>query len=119
MSKARRLPALFAVLLLAVLGAVAAPRTARAAPSAGGAFDYTEALQDAMFFYAAQRSGQLPPDNQVGWRGDSDLQDGSDHGVNLTGGYHDAGDLVKFGLPEAWAMNMLAWGLIDYQQGYA
>jgi endoglucanase len=119
MFKSRRLPALIAVLLLAIAGAVAAARTARAAPSSSGAFDYAEALQDSMFFYAAQRSGQLPPDNQVGWRGDSDLTDGSDHGVNLTGGYHDAGDLVKFGLPEAWAMNMLAWGLIDYQQGYS
>jgi endoglucanase len=72
-----------------------------------------------MFLYEAQRSGQLAPDNPVDWRGDSDLSDGSDNGVNLTGGYHDAGDLVKFGLPEAWAMNMLAWGLLDYQQGYA
>jgi endoglucanase len=119
MSKPRTLPALIAVLLLAVSGIGAATSTAHAAPSTGGAFDYAEALQDSMFFYAAQRSGQLPPDNQVGWRGDSDLSDGSDHGVNLTGGYHDAGDLVKFGLPEAWSMNMLAWGLIDYPQGYA
>jgi hypothetical protein len=98
-------------LLLATLGVVALPRAAHAAhaaPSTTGAFDYTEALQDSMFFYEAQRSGQLPPDNEVDWRGDSNLTDGSDNGVNLTGGYHDAGDLVKFGLPEAWAMNMLA-----------
>src|SRR5580698_8048643 len=94
------------------------PRVAHAQPSTTGAFDYTEALQDSMFFYEAQRSGQLPPDNEVDWRGDSDLSDGSDNGVNLTGGYHDAGDLVKFGLPEAWAMNMLAWSLIDYPAGY-
>src|SRR5437588_10684517 len=124
MFKARTLPALIAVLLLAVSGAVAVARTARAAPpgtgpSTGGAFDYAEALQGSMFFYEAQRSGQLPPDNQVDWRGDSDLSDGSDNGVNLTGGYHDAGDLVKFGLPEAWAMNMLAWSLLDYPAGSA
>jgi endoglucanase len=106
---------------LGLLTAAAVSRAADAAPSAPsttGAFDYTEALQDSMFFYGAQRSGQLPPDNTVAWRGDSDLTDGSDNGVNLTGGYHDAGDLVKFGLPEAWAMNMLAWGLLDHQQGY-
>ena len=106
-------------LLLAALGVVAVPRAAHAAPSTTDAFDYSEALQDSMFFYEAQRSGQLPPDNEVDWRGDSDLSDGSDNGVNLTGGYHDAGDLVKFGLPEAWAMNMLAWSLLDYPAGYA
>jgi endoglucanase len=87
--------------------------------STSGEFDYAEALQGSMLFYDIQRSGQLPPDNPVDWRGDSDLSDGSDHGVNLTGGYHDAGDLVKFGLPEAYSMTMLAWGLADYGQGYA
>ncbi len=108
-----------AALALGVLALVAVPRPAHAAPSTTGAFDYAEALQDSMFFYQAQRSGQLPPDNEVAWRGDSDLSDGSDNGVNLTGGYHDAGDLVKFGLPEAWSMNMLAWSLLDYPAGYA
>src|ERR1019366_6256949 len=108
---------LLVALALAMLGTVAVQRAAHAAPSPTGEFDYAQALQDSMFFYEAQRSGQLPPDNEVNWRGDSDLADGSDNGVNLTGGYHDAGDLVKFGLPEAWTMNMLAWGLLDYPQG--
>src|SRR5581483_11880630 len=87
--------------------------------STNGEFNYAEALQDSMLFYDIQRSGQLPPDNPVDWRGDSDLSDGSDHGVNLTGGYHDAGDLVKFGLPEAYSMTMLAWSLLDYPAGYS
>jgi len=113
------IPAVVAVLAASALGLVAVPRAAHAAPSTTGAFDYAEALQDSMFFYQAQRSGQLPPDNAVDWRGDSDLADGADNGVNLTGGYHDAGDLVKFGLPEAWTMNMLAWSLLDYPSGYA
>jgi endoglucanase len=115
----RRVAALATVIALGLVALVAVSMPAHAAPSTTGAFDYAEALQDSMFFYEAQRSGQLPPDNEVDWRGDSDLSDGSDNGVNLTGGYHDAGDLVKFGLPEAWAMNMLAWGLLDYPQGYA
>jgi endoglucanase len=123
----RRALVLGAALALAVAPTVAAAGGAQqamaalaapAAPPTTGSFDYAEALQDSMFFYEANRSGVLPPDNEVSWRGDSDTTDGSDHGVNLTGGYHDAGDLVKFGLPEAWAMNMLAWGLLDYKQGY-
>jgi endoglucanase len=102
-------------LALGALTLVAAPH-AHAAPAG---FDYAEALQDSMFFYDTQRSGQLAPDNPVDWRGDSDLSDGSDNGVNLTGGFHDAGDLVKFGLPEAYSMTQLAWGYLDYQQGYS
>ena len=102
----------------AALTAVALVPAAHAL-STTGEFAYGEALQDSMYFYQAQRSGVLAPDNPVDWRGDSDLQDGADHGANLTGGYHDAGDLVKFGLPEAYSMTMLAWGLVDYGQGYS
>ena len=117
-ARRRALPAILAAMALTAAGLAGSTGKAQAQPSTTGAFDYAEALQDSMFFYQAQRSGQLPPDNEVDWRGDSNLSDGSDNDVNLTGGYHDAGDLVKFGLPEAWAMNMLAWGLLDYQQGY-
>ncbi len=34
--------------------------------------------------------------------------------INLT----IAGDLVKFGFPMAYAMTILAWGLIDYEDAY-
>jgi endoglucanase len=103
----------------AALSFVAFSPAATAAPSTSAEFNYAQALQDSMFFYESQRSGQLAPDNPVDWRGDSALSDGSDNGVNLTGGYYDAGDGVKFGLPEAYAMAMLAWGINDYKPGYS
>lgn len=31
------------------------------------------------------------------------------------GGYYDAGDNVKFGLPMAFTMTMLSWGVIEYE----
>ncbi len=92
--------------------------TASAAPQATGEFNYAEALQDSMLFYEIQRSGKLPADNRVSWRGDSDLTDGADVGLDLTGGYHDAGDEVKFGLPAAYSMTTLAWGGISNAAGY-
>jgi endoglucanase len=97
---------------------VAGTGTASAAPSATGEFNYAEALQDSMLFYEIQRSGKLPADNRVSWRGDSDLTDGADVGLDLTGGYHDAGDEVKFGLPAAYSMATLAWGGIVNAAGY-
>ncbi len=96
---------------------VAAP-VANAAPAPTGEFNYAEALQDSMLFYESQRSGPLPADNRVGWRGPSDLTDGADHGLDLTGGYHDAGDEVKFGFPEAYSMTTLAWGGLADKAGY-
>merc|ERR1719323_1446517 len=47
------------------------------------------------------RSGHLPADNRVPWRGDSFMQD------QVPGGYHDAGDLVKFGFPMAATITVL------------
>ncbi|CAA2965734.1 endoglucanase 6 [Olea europaea subsp. europaea] len=34
--------------------------------------------------------------------------------VDLVGGYHDAGDNVKFGLPMAFTITMMSWSLIEY-----
>lgn len=41
---------------------------------------------------------------------------GDADGKDLTGGYYDAGDHVKFGLPAATAMAQLALGLIEFRQ---
>ncbi|KAL9272675.1 Endoglucanase 16-like protein [Drosera capensis] len=37
--------------------------------------------------------------------------------VDLTGGYYDAGDNVKYGLPMAFTITTLAWGAIFYRWG--
>ncbi|PWW07156.1 processive endocellulase [Paenibacillus cellulosilyticus] len=87
--------------------------------SAAGNYNYAEALQKAVYFYEAQRSGKLPSNNRVEWRGDSGLTDGADNGVDLTGGWYDAGDHVKFGLPMAYSAAMLAWSVYEYRDGYA
>ena len=81
-------------------------------------FDYAEVLQKALFFFDAQRSGDLPNDFRVPWRGDSALDDGKDAGIDLTGGYYDAGDHMKFALPLASALTLMAWGGIEYRGGY-
>lgn len=111
--------AALAVALPLVLAATAAAPAAHAATTATATgYNYAEALQDSMLFYESQRSGKLPADNRVSWRGDSDLTDGADVGLDLTGGYHDAGDEVKFGFPMAFSMTMLGWGGVDEASGY-
>ncbi|WP_440119700.1 glycoside hydrolase family 9 protein [Paenibacillus sp. QZ-Y1] len=88
------------------------------ADAAAGSHNYAEALQKAVYFYETQRSGKLPEDNRVEWRGDSGLNDGADVGVDLSGGWYDAGDHVKFGLPMAYSATMLAWSVVEYREGY-
>ncbi|KAJ8476761.1 hypothetical protein OPV22_020488 [Ensete ventricosum] len=68
------------------------------------------ALTKSLLFFEAHRSRQLPPGQRVAWRGDSALDDGKDNRVDLTGGYYDAGDNVKFGFPIAYVITLLAWG---------
>jgi len=84
----------------------------------GAQYDYNGALSKSILFFEAQRSGKLPANNRVPWRGDAFVVDGSDKGLDLSGGYHDAGDHVKFGLPFGHSMIFLAWGLIDFRAGY-
>ncbi len=83
-----------------------------------GAFNYGEAMQKSMYFYDAQRSGDLPDDYRVTWRGDSALDDGADVGLDLSGGFYDAGDHVKFGFPAAFSFTVLGWSAVDQRNSW-
>lgn len=76
-------------------------------------YNYGEALQKSIMFYEFQRSGKLPSTIRNNWRGDSGLTDGADVGLDLTGGWYDAGDHVKFNLPLAYTVTMLAWAVYE------
>ncbi|KAL1919863.1 uncharacterized protein VTP21DRAFT_1795 [Calcarisporiella thermophila] len=79
---------------------------------------YSKNLHNAILFYEAQRSGPLPANQRIRWRHPSHLDDGAEANLNLTGGYYDAGDYVKFGFPSSFAMTMLSWAAVDYPQGF-
>ncbi|TVU16555.1 hypothetical protein EJB05_40126, partial [Eragrostis curvula] len=87
-----------------------------AAAAEASKFDYAGAFDKCLQFFEAQRSGKLPSDRRVQWRGDSALTDGYSQGVDLVGGYYDSGDHVKFGFPMAYALTMLSWGVIEFEQ---
>ena len=83
-----------------------------------GKFNYGEALQKSILFYELQRSGVLPENTRCNWRGDSGLTDGADNGIDLTGGWYDAGDHVKFNLPMAYSAAMLGWSVYEDKEAY-
>ena len=67
----------------------AAPGEAPESGSGSSGHDYGEVLRLSLLFYEAQRSGTLPGEQRVAWRGDSGLGDRGARGEDLTGGYHD------------------------------
>jgi hypothetical protein len=85
---------------------------------AASSYNYGEALQKSIMFYEFQRSGALPADKRDNWRSDSGLKDGSDVGMDLTGGWYDAGDHVKFNLPMSYSACMLAWSVYEDKDAY-
>ncbi len=103
------------VLVLSIVFSSFSLSTAKAASN----YNYGEALQKAIMFYEFQRSGKLPDDKRDNWRGDSAMNDGADVGLDLTGGWYDAGDHVKFNLPMAYSQTMLAWAVYEAEDALA
>ena len=77
--------------------------------SAAGNYNYGDALAKSLLFYQLQESGKLSEEtlSRTNWRADSGLNDGADNGLDLTGGWYDAGDNVKFNLPMAYSSMIL------------
>ncbi len=110
----RKLGLLLAAALAASSLSAAVASPAQAAPL----YNYAEALQKSIWFYETQVAGPKPAWNRVSWRGNSAMNDGADVSRDLTGGWFDAGDHVKFGFPMAGTATMLAWGAVEYRSAY-
>jgi hypothetical protein len=102
-----------AATLAIVFAASGPPGDPVATVQAQAGFNYAEALQKAIYFYEAQISGPKPSFSRNTWRGPSALDDGDDVGHDLTGGWFDAGDHVKFGFAMASSATMLAWSAVQ------
>ena len=53
-------------------------------PASRAASDYRDALSKSLLYFEAQRSGRLPHDQRVAWRGNSGLTDGLEQGVGVS-----------------------------------
>ncbi|KAK3104432.1 hypothetical protein FSP39_001893 [Pinctada imbricata] len=81
-------------------------------------YNYNDVLHKSIMFYEAQRSGKLPADNEISWRGDSALNDSGINGEDLTGGWYDGAGSTKFGFPMSASTTLLGWGLLQYKDAY-
>jgi hypothetical protein len=110
----------------------------------GQTFNYAEALQKSLYFYDAEKSGPGITGGRLPWRGDSEVSDAqlplntsmtdmsqtfintnkavldpdNNGTVDVSGGYHDAGDHVKFGLPQSYSSSTLEWALYEFRDAF-
>ena len=90
-------------------------------------FNYAKLLQYSLYFYDANMCGaDVSETSLLNWRGNCHTfdettytrSDGTTVSVNLNGGFHDAGDHVKFGLPEAYAAFVLGMSYDTNKEAY-
>lgn len=108
-------------------------------------FNFAEALQKSIYFYDANMCGKEAEYGVLGrleWRGAChevdyaiplertslseeflskyrDIIDPDGDGtVDVHGGFHDAGDHVRFGLPQSYSSGTLGWGFLEFRESY-
>lgn len=106
-------------------------------------YNFAKALQYALYFYDEEMCGdQVDELTDIPWRGDCHLQDAAyplektnltqdfieenrsildpdnDGCIDLSGGYHDAGDHVKMGLPAAQSAAVLGWSFYEFKDSF-
>ena len=108
-------------------------------------YNYAKALQLSQFFFDANMCGTGVDENGLyEWRTDchtydakvkldstntnmsdsfisankSVLDPDGNGTVDVSGGFHDAGDHVKFGMPEAYSGSTLGWGYYEFKDQY-
>lgn len=107
--------------------------------------NFAKALQYSIYFYDANMCGTgVSENNSYSWRGDchtydaelpldtsntnltesfiskyKDILDPDGDGlIDVSGGFHDAGDHVKFGMPENYSASTLGWGYYEFRDAY-
>lgn len=107
-------------------------------------FNYAEALQKSIYFYDANKCGADVAGGRLAYRGNchatdkhmpmttestnlsasfiqtygSILDPDGDGTMDLSGGFHDAGDHVQFGLPQSYATSTIEWAFYEFRDAF-
>ncbi|QRV87627.1 endoglucanase [Ceratobasidium sp. AG-Ba] len=81
-------------------------------------YNYAEVIHKSLLFYHAQRSGPLGSNRRLAWRGDSCMNCYGNYGEDLRGGYYEAANTMKWGLPLAWTVTQLAFNIHAFPDGF-
>lgn len=90
-------------------------------------YNYAKLLQYSLYFYDANMCGtDVGESSALSWRDDCHTGEasvkktinGKEYTLDVSGGYHDAGDHVKFGLPQAYSASVLGLGYYYFRDAY-
>ena len=86
-------------------------------------YNFAKLLQESLYFYDGNMCGTDVDENSAfSWRGNCHTYDShvtyNGKTVDVSGGYHDAGDHVKFGLPQGYTATVLALGYYEFADAY-
>ncbi len=84
---------------------------------------YAKLLQESLYFFDANMCGQKVSERSAfSWRSNCHAGDTSvtinGRTVDVSGGFHDAGDHLKAGLPQAYSASMLGIAYMEYKQAF-
>ena len=84
--------------------------------------NYAKLLQESLYFFDMNMCGSdVDKNTGVLWRENCHINDQTTYAgqnVDVSGGYHDAGDHVKFGLPQAYSASMLGMIYREYKDDF-
>lgn len=107
-------------------------------------FNYAEALQKSLYFYDANKCGVDVAGGPLAYRGNCHVTDATlplntemtnlsssfiqtyssildpdgDGLLDLSGGFHDAGDHVQFGLPQTYSTSTIEWAFYEFRDAF-
>ena len=85
-------------------------------------YNFAKLLQYSLYFYDANMCGDVEGISEVEWRKNCHSADKSvsykGHTVDVSGGFHDAGDHDKFALTEGYSASMLGMGYYEFKEAY-
>ncbi len=86
-------------------------------------YNFAKLLQEALYFYDANMCGELEGKCALDWRKNCHLADKTTvtYGgktIDVSGGFHDAGDHDKFGLPQGYTASILGLGYYEFKEAY-
>ncbi len=90
--------------------------------------NFAKLLQYSLYFYDANMCGSQVGENSLfDWRDDCHTYDsavtytspaGKNYTVDVSGGFHDAGDVTKFGMPQGYAAATLGMGYYEFKDAF-
>lgn len=86
-------------------------------------YNFAKLLQESLYFYDANMCGaDVDEKSAFFWRGNCHIEDqyASYNGktVDVSGGYHDAGDHAKFALPQAYTASVLGMSYYQFKAAF-